>query len=73
MRYAAQNACTLLPQFWKHVALIDRVQDQKVWSSISITGQVKKCQANFLFHAASAYLAVMGTWWTRIMTEWLKL
>ena len=25
------------------------------------------------FHAAAAYAAVMGTWWTRIVTEWLKL
>ena len=40
-----------------------------VWGSIPITGHVWKCWENFLFYnIASAYSAVMGIWWTRIVT-----
>ena len=30
-------------------------------------------RVNFPCHTASAYPAVMGTWWTKIVSEWLKL
>ena len=41
---------------------------------ILTVGHVPKCQANFLCHTATTYPAVMGTWWTRIVTGFrLKL
>ena len=39
----------------------------------SVLSILRKCQTNFSFHTASAYPAMMGARWTRIVTEWLKL
>ena len=36
-------------------------------------GHVQKCGTNFSFITASAYLAVMGTWWMKFVFEWSKL
>ena len=40
-------------------------RDQKVWGSIPSAGHVEKCRANFSFHTASAYPAMMSTWWNK--------
>ena len=48
-------------------------QDQKIWGSIPTAGYVQRCWVNFLFRTASAYPAVMSTWQTRTLIEWLKL
>ena len=42
-------------------------------SSVTTVGNAYKWQANFSFHSTSAYSAVMGAWWTRIVMDWLKL
>ena len=60
-----KGACCIVDGRW--------TQDQKAWGSIPTAGYVKKCQANFSFHTTSAYTAVMGTWWTKLVSEWLKL
>ena len=44
-------------------------QDQKVWSPISNAYHVQLCQANVSFYTACVFTAVMGTWWTKCVTE----
>ena len=46
---------------------------QKVWGLIPTAGHVLKCRANCSFQTASAYPAVMGTWWIKTVYEWLRL
>ena len=72
----SQSNLMHLGMVWDHVAkwIGCWTQDQKVMGSIASADHVMKCQAYFSFHPASAYPAVMGTWWTKVVVfECLKL
>ena len=46
--------------------LVDKALDSRSKDLMPTVDHVQKCWVNFSFHIASAYVAIIGTWWWKL-------